>query len=530
MKIALIAPPYPLEEAPSPPLGLCYVASACEAAGARVILLDYIVSKYAPEKLHAALDAFQPDVVGTTSVTMNFYDAIRIIKDVKAHSPGIVTMMGGPHVSFDVRDTLTQHPELDLIVIGEAEQTLAELVPALLRPGSWASINGIAFRDGDAIVTTAARPLIADLDRLPLPARHLLPMSRYQALGFPVSIITSRGCPNRCIFCLGRRMVGSRPRFRDPGRVVDEIEQILAYGITRINIADDLFTASKRRVHALCDEIRGRNVTFDWSAFARVNTVDPEILAAMKAAGCDSISFGIESGDPLILEQVEKNITLDQARKAVAWSKQAGLRTHASFMVGLPGESCESLEKTRRFAEELGIEYGFHFLSPFPGTTVREEIERYDLSILSHDWRLYDANQAIVRTSHLSAEQMDRFVADVYQKHKDKSDPMEARYRQGQCSDEEFFMFEGYYRMRLIHQLLSSDMIDESALFPTLDPQEAAAALVSRIVQTTRMDALLVDRTIKSLITVGYLKSEPADDGLKWFWTYNNRLAHSPFA
>lgn len=527
MKIALIAPPYPLEEAPSPPLGLCYVAAACEAAGARVLLLDYIVSRYTPEKLKAALDAFRPDAVGATAVTMNFPEAVAIIKAAKACNPGIVTMMGGPHVSFDVENTLARYPELDLIVIGEAEQTLLELVPALLSPQRWPAIPGIAFRKADAVVRTPYRPLLADLNRLPQPARHLLPMSRYQALGFPVSIITSRGCPNRCIFCLGRRMVGSKPRFRDPGRVVDEIEHILGYGMTRINIADDLFTADTRRVRALCAEIRRRGVTFDWSAFARVNTVDPETLNLMRAAGCDSISFGIESGNPEMLRRVKKGITLDQARRAVAWSKQAGLRVHASFMAGLPGESLDTLEQSERFASKLGIEYGFHFLSPFPGTTVREEIDRYDLEILTDDWRLYDANQAIVRTSHLEPEQMDRFVAEVYRRHQERTDPMEARYLQGNCSESEYFMFEGLYRMRLIYQLLNGDLIDEKTPIPTLDP-DPAAALAAHISRTTAMDQPLVDRTIKSLMASGYIRCEPAGEGFKWFWTYNNRLARAP--
>ncbi|MBI5895708.1 MAG: cobalamin B12-binding domain-containing protein, partial [Desulfobacterales bacterium] len=288
MKIALIASPYPLEEAPSPPLGLCYAAAACEAGGAQVIIIDYIVSQYTPEKLSADLDEFQPDVVGTNSVTMNFPQAIRIIQDAKRHRPGVVTMMGGPHVSFDVQNTLTHYPELDLIVIAEGEETIKELIPVLPDRRKWNAIAGIAFRENGRTVTTETRPLIADLDTLPLPARHLLPISRYLALGFPVSIITSRGCPNKCIFCLGRRMVGHKPRFRSPKQVVDEIEQILAYGFTWINIADDLFTASKTRVQALCDEITRRGVRFVWSAFARVNTVDTEMLATMKAAGGDS--------------------------------------------------------------------------------------------------------------------------------------------------------------------------------------------------------------------------------------------------
>ena len=225
MRVALIATPYPLEEAPSPPLGLTYAAAACEAAGATVRIFDFIVSKYSPEKLLKILDAFKPDVVGASSVTMNHHQAERIIRDSKRLRPGIITMMGGPHVSFEIHGSFKNCPELDLIVKGEGEQTLMELIPVLDDKKAWHGIKGIAFRDGDEIISTESRELIHDLDSLPMPARHLLPISRYQALGYPVSIITSRGCPNRCIFCLGRRMVGFKGRFRNPKLVVDEIEQ-----------------------------------------------------------------------------------------------------------------------------------------------------------------------------------------------------------------------------------------------------------------------------------------------------------------
>jgi len=527
MKIALIAPPYPLEEAPSPPLGLCYVAAACEAAGAEVIILDYIVSKYTPEKLKASLDAFKPDVVGATSVTMNFFGAVRIIQDVKRHNPDIITMMGGPHVSFDVTGTFSGYPELDLIVIGEGEQTLAELVPVLTSPEEWEQIKGIAFRKGDKIVITPERELIHDLDSLPLPARHLLPMSRYLALGFPVSIITSRGCPNKCIFCLGRRMVGFKGRYRTPKLVVDEIEQILTYGFNRINIADDLFTANKQRVMALCEEIMNRGVKFAWSAFARVNTVDVEILSVMKEAGCDSVSFGIESGNQEMLKRVQKGITLDQAKEAVKACKQAGLRTHASFMVGLPGESPQTLMDSRRFAEELDIEHGYHFLSPFPGTTIREEVEDYDLEILTDDWDRYDANKAIVRTSSLTPQEMDDFVENIYSGHKKKSQAMEIRYRQGTCSAEEFFMIEGYYRMNLIYTLLSEDLIDNAPVLP-YEGDDPSSSIISRITETTKMDAKLVERTMKSLMTAGYIKHRRDNSGVRWSWTFNKDLETSP--
>lgn len=527
MKVALIAPPYPLDEAPSPPLGLCYAAAACEAAGARVVILDYIVSQYTPEKLAAELDAFQPDVIGTNAVTMNFRQAIRIIRDAKRHCPGAVTMMGGPHVSFDAENTLDHHPELDLIVVGEGEQTLLELIPTVQSRDHWPAIKGIAFRDRAGVTLTPARPLIEDLDSLPLPARHLLPMNRYLALGFPVSIITSRGCPNRCIFCLGRRMVGHKARFRSPALVVDEIEQLIDYGHALINIADDLFTANKRRVMALCDEINRRGVAFIWSAFARVNTVDPEVLKAMKSAGCHSISFGIESGNADMLKRVKKGISLDQARQAVAWSKAAGLRTHASFMVGLPGETAETLAETRRFGESLGIEHGYHFLSPFPGTTLLEDIDQYDLEILTDDWNLYDANQAIVRTAGAGPAEMNRFVAEAYMADQQKRDQAEMRYLQGNCTDEEYLTFEGFYRTKLAYKILSNDLIEKHGLLPA-SQEEPEVCLIRYLTEATRMSAGLVERTINQYIEKGYLTLQRDGDGPRWFWTHNNRTVCTP--
>lgn len=524
MKIALIAPPYPLDEAPSPPLGLCYAAAACEAAGAQVIILDYIVSKYTPEKLAAQLDQFEPDVIGTNAVTMNFLHAIQILQDAKTHRPQAVTLMGGPHVSFDAHNTLMGYPELDIVVIGEGEQTLQELIPVITQPNQWQAVKGIAFRRNGTTTATPPRPLIADLDSLPLPARHLLPMSRYLALGFPVSIITSRGCPNQCIFCLGRRMVGHKARFRSPERVVDEIEILIEYGHQLINVADDLFTANKKRVLALCDEINRRGVRFIWSAFARVNTVDPDILVAMKTAGCHSISFGIESGNSEMLKRVKKGITLEQARKAVVWAKTAGLRTHASFMVGLPGESAQTLAETRRFGESLGIEHGYHFLAPFPGTTIAEDIDQYDLQLLTDDWNLFDANQAIVRTSQIGPDEMNRFVTEAYKEEQDKRDQAEARYLQGNCSGEEYITFEGYYRTKLAYTILSRDLIDENQYVADAS-NDTTALLIEYIAAATQADPGLVDRTIRKFIADGYLKSKTnGGNETQWYWTHNHRV------
>ncbi len=247
MKVAIIAPPYPLAEAPAPPLGVTYVAAAFSAAGAEVRIFDYIVRRYTEKRLREELDAFRPDVVGTTSVTLNFPPAALILEDVKRADPAIITVMGGPHVSFTAANTLLAYPGIDMIVMGEGEETIRELIESGFKKDLLPRIKGIAFRKNDAIEVNETREFITDLDSLPMPARHLLPLSRYQALGYPISIITGRGCPYECIFCQGRRMVGKRIRQRSAVRVVDEIGEILSYGINRINVADDLFVTNKKR-------------------------------------------------------------------------------------------------------------------------------------------------------------------------------------------------------------------------------------------------------------------------------------------
>ena len=462
IRVALIAPPYPLSEFPSPPLGICYVAAACEKAGAQVQLFDFIISEYCPEKLKQMLDEFQPDVVGTSSVTMNFKKAVEILKQVKRFHPHVITMMGGPHVSFDYDDVLRNNQEIDIIVIGEAEKSLLDLIPRIQNRDTWQNIPGIAFCENDCVLVTKARSLIQNLDDLPLPARHLLNIPKYHTLGFPISIITSRGCPNQCIFCQGRRMVGQKVRYRSMEKVVDEIEILMEMGFDLINIADDLFTVNKDRVIRFCQIIKERKLSFVWSAFSRVNTVDSEILEIMKSAGCYAVSFGIESGNTEMLKRIRKGITLDQARHAAKICKSAGIRTHASFMVGLPGETLQSLNDSLDFAESLDIEYGFHFLAPFPGTSLRENIEQYDLEILTHDWNKYDANQAIVRTIALSPKDIENFVDNWSKEQDDLWHNILQTYKQGgdlQAKDQS--LVEEHFKRQFIFWMLSEDLIEK---------------------------------------------------------------------
>ncbi len=505
MKVALLAPPYPLEEAPSPPLGLCYVAAACEAAGAEVKIFDYIVSRYTPDKLKKQLSEFSPDIVGATCVTLNFPEAAKMLQDSKQYMPSVTTIMGGPHVSFSALDTFKNYPEIDLIFLGEAEITLHRWLPVYNNRPAWRTIKGLAFMEDGRLIDTGLGELTRNLDELPTPSRHLLPLSRYRALGFPISIITSRGCPNKCIFCLGRKMVGAKVRYKSTAKIINEIEELVGQGFDVINIADDLFTANKERVIALCNAIMERGIRFIWSAFIRVDTVTEEILQCMKAAGCVSVAFGIESGNPEMLKRIKKGITVAQARQATSLCRKLGIRPHASFIVGLPGETRETLKDSLTLVRELDIEHGFHFLSPFPGTTVREHIADYDLEILSDDWSRYDANSAIVRTAGLSPEEIERFVEKAYQPIVESWTELNRRVSAGRCTEKERKEVENADRLNLIYEILSNDMIETEGRLSAASEDTLIDRLSARLAEKTDFNSGFVRRYIREWIDKAYL-------------------------
>ena len=516
MKVALIAPPYPLEEAPSPPLGLCYVAAACEAAGAEVKIFDYIVSCYTPEKLKKQLFEFNPDIVGATAVTLNFPKAAEILQTVKQFMPKAITVIGGPHVSFAAKETLAAYPEIDVVFLGEADITLRKWLPIYTDRPAWLAIQGLAFKENGQLINTGLGELTHDLDELPKPSRHLLPLSRYRALGFPISIITSRGCPNKCIFCLGRKMVGARVRYKSVSKIVDEIAELVDQGFDIINIADDLFTANKKRVTALCIAIQERGIRFIWSAFVRVDTVTEEILQHMKDAGCVAVAFGIESGNPEMLKRVKKGITVAQVRRAAALCRKVGIRPHASFIVGLPGETRETLNDSLTLARELAIEHGYHFLCPFPGTTVREHIADYDLQILSDDWSRYDANSAIVRTSALSPDEIEQFVEQAYQDIRQRWADLSARVVNGTCTEKERKEVENSDRLNLIYDILSKDIIEAAGCLAGSSEEALIDDLSNWLAGQMAFSSGFIRHYIREWVDKKYLSVSPQKGEITW--------------
>jgi radical SAM superfamily enzyme YgiQ (UPF0313 family) len=469
MRVLLINPFYPLSETPSPPLGLAYLASALSEVGIEVKILDLVVFPNSRTILQDVLALFQPQMVGLTAVTMTFDYAMNVVNDVKDLNPDIVTVMGGPHVTFCARDTLRNHSELDIIVLGEGERTIVELSRAVDKGSNLGSVNGIAYRKGSEICYTVQREHVANLDDLPVPARQLLPLGRYRALGMPVSLITSRGCPFKCIFCVGRKMVGSRVRYRSSKKVVDEMEYLNTLHFHQINIADDLFTADKKhclKKHclAVCDEIVKRRLNITWTSFARVDTVSEKILTAMKAAGCSAVSFGIESANPQILKTIKKGITRDQVVRAVKMCLRAGVKPYASFILGLPGETPQTIHETMDFGEELkalGLSYGFHLLAPFPGTEIRENSDQYGIKILTDNWSQYHANRAIVETPAVDRHTLDKIVISWEDEYNQLLADIKNRMHQKDASAQEAEQVINLERIVLVYELMMKNTIEQ---------------------------------------------------------------------
>ncbi len=527
MRVLLINPFYPISETPSPPLGLAYLGAALQQAGIQVKILDYVVYPYRRDTLASVLKSFKPHIAGATAVSMTFDHAREVLKNVKTIDPHVLTVMGGPHVTFCARRTLETFPELDVVVLGEGEETFVDLINAVERAHHLDTVNGITYRIGSQINTTAKRKLIQNLDSLPLPARHLLPLGRYRTLGLPISITTSRGCPYKCIFCVGRKMVGAKVRYHSADRVAAELQYLANLKFHQINIADDLFTADQNHCFAVCEEILKRNLEINWTSFARVDTISEKLLSRMKAAGCTAVSFGIESANPAILNTIRKGITVQQIRNAVRICRRVGISPYASFILGLPGETPETIKETTDFAANLqqeGLAYGFHILAPFPGTEVREQSDRLGIRILTDDWSRYDANRAVIETASVNHRMLDAVVVDWENQYDRYLGHINENIRKGTATEDEIGQLKNLENTVTLYDLMMKNHIEEcgilslSARGSVISKEKGLEILIDRITRSSDMDPDKLKVTLPQVVENGNLKLNHKDGTLRWEW------------
>jgi radical SAM superfamily enzyme YgiQ (UPF0313 family) len=387
MRIALLNAPYaaaygPLKSASGRyfPLGLGYLGAVLRRAGHEVVLIDPEAARLGEDALAARLRDFAPPLVGISCATPTFPAARRLAGLAKAAVPGCVTILGGVHATAVPAAVLAQAPEIDLAGLGEGEETVVELARRI-GDGSLAAdvlreVPGIAFRRGGEVKVNPMRPWIRDLDALPFPARDLVDFDLYVPHAHnrrgrrATTAISSRGCPYPCVFCASHVVLGRGFRCHSPEYVVGEIEHLVrTHGVDQIIYNDDAFTTNRARDERICELILQRNLRISWFCFARADGVTKDLLLLMKRAGCYSVGFGIESGDPDVLRAMRKNETIDQMRQAVGWANAAGLKTQCFFVFGNPGETPKAVERTVRFAIELSPALAFfNMMVPYPGT------------------------------------------------------------------------------------------------------------------------------------------------------------------
>ncbi len=339
---------------------------------------------------------------------------------VKEATPNAQVVIGGPHATFMDKQTLNTETAVDIVVRGEGEQTLLELAQNRLTPEKLQDIQGITFRKNGEIIRNADRPFIQNLDDLPYPSLKHFSLENYRVFGRKIlPVITSRGCPFQCSFCITSRVFGKRTRMRTAENVVNELEWLKnEHGADAYSFFDDTFTLDKTRVHKICDEIINRKIDVPWDCQTRVDQITPEILAKMKKAGCEIVTFGIESGCQRILDAIKKKTSVEQNERGIRMVKKAGLSVVTSVDNRFPRRNKETVKETLRFVQRLKPDDVYVCIAtPYPGTDLYRIVEENGWKMLP-DWSKYDTVTPVFENPLVSNEELlamrKKFYDDFY--------------------------------------------------------------------------------------------------------------------
>ncbi len=381
-----------------PPIGLALLAARLRQFDREVSVYDSFIGRGGPEGAAREARRLRPSVVGLPVVTPCATEVFEQAAAVRSASPDSVIVMGNIHADLFAEDIL-RRGIADVVVHGEAEDTIVDIDRAVVDKTDFGQVRGISFRRGDLIVRTPDRPQIEDLDSLPFPAWDLFPMEHYGLFKFaqvatPATLICgSRGCPYRCTFC-SLHVMGPRRRKRSVGNIVDEIEWLHErFGMKQVAFVDPIFPISKKEGLQFADELIGRGLhrKVKWVTETRVDLLDEEMLQRCHESGLARVMFGIEVGDDAVLEGINKKFVVQESRDAIAMCRQAGVQTVGFFMVGVPGDTRESMERTIEFARELEPDFAkFTVFVPYPGTTDYNNLKAQGKLIGDHEqWSRY---------------------------------------------------------------------------------------------------------------------------------------------
>lgn len=393
--LLLINPPITLEErygafasvgSQAPPLGLCYLAAAVRQSGRSVQIIDAPAFDMDLQTTIQEIKKIETGIIGITATTASIIRAAELADALRKNSIAAKLLIGGPHVSALPERTLQEFEAFDIGVINEGERTIVDILNCLLTDGNLNAVAGIVYRDNSTIRLTSPRALIENLDELAFPAWDMIPHlpkyykpaphSYYQLPS--ATLMTSRGCNGMCTFC-ARPFMGEKYRSNSPEYTLGMIDYLVRnYGIRDIMFYDDNFLLDRERVTKICEEILRRGYNITWSCLARTDIMPEDFFRLIRKAGCWQIAYGIESGDQTILDNIKKRSTLERIEAMIRKANEAGIHTRGYFMIGCPGETRQTIDRTIQFITKSGLK-DFHvtFCTPMPGAELFTTAEQY---------------------------------------------------------------------------------------------------------------------------------------------------------
>lgn len=422
MKVLLIEPPKlrweMMGDYVAPPVGLAQVAACLQQHNIDVSILDCNALEMSYDDIASQIRQTKPDIVGATCYTPFFYDSIRSMQFAKKINPEIITVLGGPHVTYTIEETLSNNDCIDFIVRNEGDRVFPELIDAISNNRSLAEVKGIAYRAGDTIIQTPQAPLV-DVNQLPIPAYNLLPMQTYRfpVFGDFVSVTASRGCPHQCLFCSEWDFWGARWRPREIEFILEEIELLVKqYHISSIWFGDDCFNVDGDRIEQFCAGIIRRNLKFNWYFQGRADMIvhHQRLLPLMRKTGNRMVQIGIEAATDDELVALNKHLAQNQITQAVALLKKHDIVVQGMMIIGTRNDDPKSIMHKVRTMKWLDVDFPvFTFFTPFPGSKLFSQAKANGWLEIE-DYSLYDMAHPIISTEHLSLSRLWYWYAWCY--------------------------------------------------------------------------------------------------------------------
>lgn len=399
------------------PIFLAYSAAQLKQAGQDIAYIDSVVQDLDFDLTIREVKAKRPDVIFMETTTPSIesdYQSLTVLKE----ATGAKIIVGGPHATYFHKEVLEECPAIDVVIRHEFDTKIADVVSNL---SDLKSVSGITYRNGRVATDNGDGELCHDLDSLPFPARDLIPWEWYLEAWHTrrpfMNMMTSRGCPYRCAFCLWpQSMYGHRQRFRSLDNVISEIQELIdRYGLKEINIDDGTFTTRKDRVIDFCQRLHNEKIKIVWTCNGRVDNLDDEMLSEMKASGCKMIRLGIESGSQEVLNKIKKGLTLEQIEEGVKLVKKHSIQALGGFMFGFPYDSKETIEQTIAFAKKISPDQvQFSISMCYPGTSLYEFAKENNL-LLAKNFKEFDMTHGpVVKTLDMNRKELEHILARAY--------------------------------------------------------------------------------------------------------------------